>query len=355
MGRGKPFALGLCIVAVLSAAITARDNKKESSTSELLVSFDPPSFNFGTVLQNEIVQHEFRLVNRSSNEMRIVSLQTSCSCTLAAEASGTKVIPPHDAIVIPVEFHSGARDGSVSSSVTVRLEENGGHPHFAQAILQGNVNADFTIDPLGVDFGALKPGQEATQKIVLRPKALTSISITNLRSSGKEFQVALQQDRTSASADTMAEIFITFRAPKMNHRQPFSEILQVNTSSQRVPEFGLPLRGLVVPDVEIVPDVLVLPSDTSRGESRVTLRTEEPSRIVRVSSETSAGIKELPSVQDQTVHEDSGVPPGWRFAHVCHILHSNLRGAQQINIAFEIRHGADRIEARSVSVQVKSL
>jgi hypothetical protein len=219
-----------------------------------------------------------------------------------------------------------------------------------RAILRGEVNEDFTVEPNSVDFGSLRPGEEVVRTVVFRPKALKKLEVTVPKSSGIPFEILAKEPKGEGVADTNYELSITFHAPTTASRQTFSDSINVTTSSKRVPTVSIPVSGKVVPDIEISPEVVILPANGISGESRFTLLTAQPSRLVRITGKTSAGPKEI-----QTAGEKKNIFGDWGMSHTFRIVNSALTTAERIDVALEVQHGSDRLEARSVSVQIKGL
>ena len=95
---------------------------------------------------------------------------------------------------------------------------------------------------------------------------------------------------------------ITFRAPpEAVRRQVFAGSITFTTSSTRVPNAVISVLGEVSPDIDITPEQVVLSGEGAVGESRIRIRTAEPSRIVRVTSKTSEGLRDM-----RTGNHDTG-------------------------------------------------
>ncbi len=329
------------------ATRVVRSSKNVPIKSQL-VTFDPPTFNFGTLLQNQTVSHEFRLMNRSTNEVRVVALSATCSCTLPAAGLAGSIIKAGADLKVPVEFKTGGRDGPVSSSVTVLFESaDSGHTRFAvQAELLSTVNADFTFEPVSVDFGGINPGESATKIVTFSPKALKKIAIKQPQGLPKEIEISLKQNELE---DTDTSLVITLHAPQSTRYQRLDGIINVPTSSPRVPLVSIQTRGFVKLEVELVPDVIVLPNRSPFGESCFTLRTTQLSRVTRIIRETQNGNEPIREIGDTDIRGE------WDLKHVKYLPNSMLVDARQIIFELEVRKGTDQKEAKSVVAQIKSL
>lgn len=130
----------------------------------------------------------------------------------------------------------------------------------------------------------------------------------------------------------------------------FGGAVEFETSSKRVPHVRVPVSAVVAPDFEISPEVIILQHGEPTGESRVTIRSLKPSRIIRLQIMTAEGPKELPTaVVTEDLNDDLGL------SHVRRVKNSSLALAQRIDFEVEIRNGAGQKETRSASVQIKGL
>jgi hypothetical protein len=303
-----------------------------SSDHGPVVAFNPPSFDYGTLFQQQTINHTFRLINRTTNEMHVVAIQTSCSCTLVSTSMLGTIVRPNDEVLFPVSFDTGSRSGPTDSRIDVALQAEGIR-YVAQARLYGAVVPDFDFDPKALAFGALNPAEKSTRTVAFRPEALAQFELVATQTWLGPFEVWVQKQM----------VRVTFHAPESTHSETFCYSLRVATSSQRAPEVIIPLSGQVVPDVEVTPRLVVLSGNGAFQESRFTLRTTKPSRINRVLINPN---KVIPSpIQSED----------WALSHVFAVSNALLSGADRMDFELEVRNRAGQTEARSSSVQVKSL
>lgn len=325
--------------------------KRSGVSQQQMVFFEQPAFDFGTVLQKQTIHHAFRLVNKATNEMHIVGLRSSCSCTILDEKLIRMSIPPKDSLMIPVEFHSDFSEGPVSSAVQVFLETEGKR-YIVRAQMQGQVNADFTIVPRSLDFGTLEPGQKATQSVRILRGALKGITITGPRVSASPFEVSSITNRAGFSTAELGEIAVTFVAPMARSSQVFDGVVDFETSSTRVPRATIPVSATVIPEIVTVPETIVLPRPEKSGESRITIQTLQPSRIVRVRV-IADGVPQELQFAGNINNPDEG--DSWGLKHLRRINNASLVKAKRVDFELEVRNGTGRNEARSASVQIRSL
>jgi len=312
-----------------------------------IVAFDPSSFDFGKVFQAEHIKHEFKLVNRSTNEIRVLALRSSCQCTLIEKELAGKIIAPKGFLRVPVDFQTSSQRGPGGANVEALLESQG-QRYYAKAFINAYVDADFEFEPRSLNFGAIKVGEKATQAIKLVPRALQDLTVKQPESNGA-LKVSLSTN-IAGSSSKVFELNVTIHAPSVRFSQVFSTVLSVETSSKRVPVLIIPVSAVISPELEIAPDIIVLSGKATSGETRLTIRTFQASRVLHTVVTKSKISKEVPVTADPSGSEET-----WDLTHVRRIGNSFLAGAERIDFDLEVRNGTAPTEARSVSVQVKSL
>ncbi|MBU6427362.1 DUF1573 domain-containing protein [Patescibacteria group bacterium] len=99
----------LCAFLVAARSHPQRQDISPARPDEPRISFDPPSADLGVILQAQTLRRVFRLVNSSTNQVRLLGLRPSCGCTVVKEELRGAVIPPYGSLGVPVEFHSEFR------------------------------------------------------------------------------------------------------------------------------------------------------------------------------------------------------------------------------------------------------
>jgi hypothetical protein len=79
--------------------------------------FDTNTYDFGTVMVNTSVEHDFVLANKGKSDLYIRKVNASCGCT-AVQPSKT-IIPPGESTVIKVLFSTQGRNGADKKAITV--------------------------------------------------------------------------------------------------------------------------------------------------------------------------------------------------------------------------------------------
>jgi hypothetical protein len=338
---------GACLLALFIIALPRLDHRNggenphehgDHALAEPIAGFDPPSFDFGTILQQETIHHTFKLVNRGTADLRLVGMQADCSCTFLSTNMLGMVIRPNTQLEMPVTLGSESRSGSVVSRITVVLRDNTTN-YIVQGTLEGIIAPDFVFEPRNVNFGTLYPGDTARRSVLFQPVAVSEFALMKTQVSHGPFFISVEDKGVS----------FTLNAANVARRESYSYQFRVHTTSERVPEVVIPISGHVVPEVELRPDVLVLPLDTTLPESRFTVQTRDSSRIKSVARKTADGTAHI-----EAFELDSAAGQ-WALSHSFRIHNSALEGAVRIDVELELRQEAGRRETRLAFAEIRSL
>jgi hypothetical protein len=80
-----------------------------------------PNFDFGEILEGQIVTHTFEIQNVGGEDLKIENVQASCGCTAAQPSK--KVLKPGEKTTIRVEFDSSNRMGAQHKAVYVSTND----------------------------------------------------------------------------------------------------------------------------------------------------------------------------------------------------------------------------------------
>jgi hypothetical protein len=320
-----------------------------------IVALYPEVYDFGTVFQAETLSYPFSLSNQSAAVLRVIRIETTCSCSTIAETLVGRTIPPRGSLTIPVEYAVGDREGPVSSfvSIFVAATNSMNHIYELQAHMKGTALPEFVIEPPMLDFGSLKPGERSAKTITFLPKQAKTLKIFPTAPIVNAFSISVQQTKSDHNYAPSTAV-ITFQAPtNAIQLQTLSADVDFATSSTRRPNASIYVVGRVVPDVQINPSMIIVPSPgLNNGEcTELTLRTSQSSRVVRLGCTSEA--THAPASIGASNHS----PPlgTWNTLHHLRIPNSSLTKAIGVGVELEVHSAADRIEARSVYVPMKSL
>lgn len=102
------FLIFLCIIFITSLSAQKKSPKIYSPE---------PSYSFGEIIEGQIVEHEFEIINNGDDDLIIKDVRASCGCT--AVQPSKRVLKPKEKTKIKVEFDSRGRIGPQKKYVYV--------------------------------------------------------------------------------------------------------------------------------------------------------------------------------------------------------------------------------------------
>jgi len=98
------------------------------------IKFEEEEFDFGTINQNDIVQHTYAFTNTGDVPLIIENASASCGCTVPDWPKDP--IAPGEKSEINVKFDSKGKQGQQNKQITITANTN---PNFTKVSLKGNV------------------------------------------------------------------------------------------------------------------------------------------------------------------------------------------------------------------------
>ncbi len=320
--------------------VTATTNQVSITPLVPLVSFEPEELVAGKLLQQETVVRTFRLRNRSDRVMQIVTVQTTCECTMVDTNLVGKPLMPRSELPVSVRFDGSTRSGPMTAMVEVTLRSDAASHLTARGYLKVMVIPDFACEPRFLEFGRVRPGESVTQTIRFRPQAFQDLQLPPANASYGPFEMVVHD----------LNVTVTFRAPAIAHRETYFLPLNVHTTSPRVPMVTIPLSAQVVPELEVIPHVLVFANTAPTGASRLKFLADKPFRIIGLLQEGGSSRVTLPLLSATAAPITE-----WSRSHVLMVTNQTIAKADRLEAELQFSHDADRTETRSVFVCVKRL
>ncbi len=126
----------------VSAVIKEHFTKEMIDNPPVFTLISDKTYDFGTINQNDVIEHIFKFKNTGKNDLIIRKIKSSCGCTAATV--GSKVIKPGEESSIKAVFNSRGKRGVQHKSITIttNIPEVPGKPGKTQVVLmlKGMVN-----------------------------------------------------------------------------------------------------------------------------------------------------------------------------------------------------------------------
>ena len=104
--------------------------------------FEELEYDFGTIAEGKVIEHEFKFTNVGEAPLVISNVQASCGCTTP---NWTKTpVKPGDEGFVKVVFNSTAKAGVQSPTVSIQANTS---PSVSRLRLKGTVNQKSTSSP----------------------------------------------------------------------------------------------------------------------------------------------------------------------------------------------------------------
>lgn len=301
------------------------------------------NFFYTEVFQSSVFNHTFKLINDSTNEFIISEIRTGSTNTVIPKGFIGEKIRPYHSIVIPVVFYSDSLNGVHTTFITAVLK-SGNKIYTSTVNMLMKIIEDFIFNPKAINFGELYPGQSVTQTVKFIPIAMNGIVLpkTNGNLSAFEFFVKNKKE----NGEDISELSIIFHSPRTTRSEYFNQNIKITTLSKGIPVAEIPVFAKTVPDVEVIPQTIVFPTSSLIGESRLTVKTRDPSKIFRLVSKTGDNAKEIQHFISDETNEFS-------TSHILLVTNKDIAGAQKLDIQLQILRNQQKIENGNISTEVK--
>ena len=101
------------------------------------IEFENDEYNFGTVVDGDMVKHTFKFTNTGDKNLVLFDVKTTCGCTVP-EDWPKQPIPPGESGEVKVIFNSNNKVGAVNKSIRIEANTN---PTVSAVTITGEVLA----------------------------------------------------------------------------------------------------------------------------------------------------------------------------------------------------------------------
>lgn len=97
---------------------TAKERDAQISLGTAIIEFDTKDYDFGTVIEGEVVEGIFKVSNKGKTDLIITDASASCGCTVPEWPK--EAIKPGNSAEIKFSFNSKGRTGKQSKTITLQ-------------------------------------------------------------------------------------------------------------------------------------------------------------------------------------------------------------------------------------------
>lgn len=344
----------IAAVVVFALGYFGKD-RRPAIDSRIPIVFEPSKHDFGTLQQNETRIADFCLVNRSQDALKLLSVRTSCACSVPPEGLQGKILQPGGFVNVPIRFETGDRVGVIESDSDFRLESltHPGSNYLVRATIRADILEEFSYEPhtRKVYFGEMKPGETRERLITVEAKENSNFELLSSKTWGTDenLQVSIQKI-DSRNWQVLLKLQAEDAANIHHSLQNLSGAVKLQTNNKRHPSLTFQFRATVVPPFEVTPATLVLTNHSK--EQRLRLRTVQDSSIRSIAAIDAEGKEKGIPFESQ----DAGAASYWANDHRIRIQADALKNALTLNILLDIqKNGTGSNEATSVPVKIQRL
>lgn len=239
--------------------------------------FETTEHDFGTVPRGAKSEFEFKIKNKYREDVHIVSVRTSCPCTLPQLKKRDFKTYEEDTAVV-AEFNTKAFVGARSAVVTVVFDR----PFYAEVQLnvKGNIRSDILPQPGEVQFGDVDVGSEKSATVNVSYSGKADWTITDVRSTNQHLAVKLEK---VAPANGKVQYNMVVRLkPEAPAGELADEIVLVTNEAQ-YNMVTLPVRASIIPPISMPASLELGTIKVGQAvKDRLLIRAKEPFSIEKI-------------------------------------------------------------------------
>lgn len=241
------------------------------------------NYNFGSVAQGSIVEHNFEISNLGDASLKITKVHPSCGCTAAILDSD--VVGPGEKTALKVSFNTAGFEGEKVKTIRIYTDDP------AQTSLlfriEGEIKTEFVLDPVIVDFKTVRAGRSDIKSVKVYADNSLGIKFIDVSSNSPDIEVDVKDlvlDNKSGK-DIIVKLKETASIGMLRTR------LVVKTSSSKTPVINIPVSAHVEGDLRVAPadvtfDLLTGPLDQTISKSIVFSNLgKTPVKILEIKSD----------------------------------------------------------------------
>jgi hypothetical protein len=211
------------------------------------------AYDFGTVARGSQVRHEFAVVNRSDQEIRIADWRTKCGCTNVRV--GAKVIPPGTQTKIEATIDTSKFLGFKPSGLTLIFDR----PAFVEVDLNLTcfIRGDIVMNPGQMDFGTVvrRPDKSPTASLTLTyAGGRSDWEVTKMKTQTSKVKAELRE--LSRTADGQINYTLTATLQPAVTNGYFKDEITLLTNDQSSPSIPISIVANIQSAVAVSPSII---------------------------------------------------------------------------------------------------
>ncbi len=260
---------GLALASGIAQAASAHEWAKKM--------FEVTNHDFGTIARGAKAEFAFEFTNLYKEDVRIAGVRSNCGCTTPRFESGTLKSYEKGAVVARINSQSFL--GHQGATITVTFDK----PMRAQVQLhvKAYVYSNVLLEPAGVSFGTVTPGQPAQRTLDVRYTGRAEWRILDVRSHDPHLAGKLTETHRAGN-QVRYDLTVTLDADAPPGY--IREQIWLITNDPRAERVPVLVEGHVLPDLSVSPSTLFL-GVVPAGQSvtrQIVVRGQHPFRIADI-------------------------------------------------------------------------
>lgn len=245
VGRSIAMLCAVVVAVLLGYQITQVSPKTLETLTHSITSpassHNTQIFDFGSVRAGEVIEHSFHIENLGSTSLSIVTLNSTCGCTVADLERNT--IGPRKTVNMPVTLSTKGKSGRISQSVVVQFSDGTTRTY----TLSGFVT---NYDIAKLRFGKVLRGEAWHREVSLPWPPGVELAITSV-----EYDVAkIDVRHTAQERRSVFQVSLSEQIPYGF----LDETIRIQTNDPLAPEKSISVSGMIAYPVECQPEQVTL-------------------------------------------------------------------------------------------------
>lgn len=206
------------------------------------------SLDFGEIKQLEYKTKAISIFNDGSGDLKILGFQTDCACTPVVV--GKKNLKPNESTDVSVTFTSNLESGPIEGRFIVL--SNDPENKKVEIKIKGSVRPEYIFEPTVLNFGVYGRGDpEKNLVLSIKPDVAKGLNIKSIQCDNPNFKVTCQNKEYQEKEPVRIQV----RMDKSMPAGRFKAQLKIQTDNKRIPEWKIPIIGVVKGEIEVFPTI----------------------------------------------------------------------------------------------------
>ncbi|MFO0980478.1 MAG: DUF1573 domain-containing protein [Planctomycetota bacterium] len=252
--------LTLDMKAPRNAALSGKLTAEDLGGVPPHITLSETKVDFGEIFTGEVVQHALKVRNEGEGDLKIKRVAATCGCTVTKikmpggqelngkdlENEGKEVVlKPGEEAGLEVSLDSRKLGGVLHKEVRIESNDRANNP--ATILVQATAIKPVELEPERLAFGAMLRYTSDTRSVTVVSRKLPSFAIKSVTPPLPCVQATWAKIDASKADEVKYRIEVTVAADAPVGL--IEEPLVVQTTSDRVPEFQVPMLANIVPPV----------------------------------------------------------------------------------------------------------